>query len=82
MFDTIARPGEVFEATWDDVIFPRNLEPWDLGQRHIGIIRIRNPNTRWRGARQQFLLLEDPVNIAAAWGGVSGVALGGNFLQV
>lgn len=61
MFHGLGRPGEVLHATWGDTHFPRMLEPWDVNQRDMGLIRIREPKTRWRGARLQLLLLEDAV---------------------
>ena len=64
MFHGVARPGEIFEANWDDVYFPRAIEPWDVSQRDLGILRIKNPKTRWRSARQQFLLLDDPTVVS------------------
>ena len=60
MFHGVARPGEAFGASWNDMFMPRILESWDTSQWHVCITRIREPKTRWRGARPQFLLLEDP----------------------
>ena len=63
MFQRIARSGEAFHAFWGEAFFPRGLEPWDQSQRNLGVLRIREPKTRWRGARQQFILIDDIISV-------------------
>jgi hypothetical protein len=60
MFVGVSRPGEALSATCGGVHFTRKLEGWDTSVPDAAIVRVAEPKTRWRGARQQFLYIEQP----------------------
>ena len=59
MFCGLAGPGEEFQAEWEHIYIPRFLEEWDFNQKDSVIVRVEVPRTKWKGARQQFVILEE-----------------------
>lgn len=60
MYQGIARPGEIFSATWAEVYFTREMDPDDVEILNLCLIRVKEPKTRWKSARQQTVIVDDP----------------------
>ena len=53
-----------FSATWNETYFTRESDPDDDEILNLGLIRVKEPKTRWRSARQQTVVIDDPLVIA------------------